>query len=283
MSIGALVAALGNYSVPIKHVGAPVTVRVHRERIVIWRDAERLAEHARAPDGAHRRIVDPAHFAPLFGRKPRGQVMLYREALLGLGAVAQQCLSELSRRQRARLGTEVLAVCALYERCGAAELLAAIELAQAQGAFGASYLGALVSAPVPEPPPPAACLVLPDDVPSQTSGHLDRLIPEDESSSGRDPGSHRSQRPQCRNGRSLSPKYATYGARRLVKSRQRGPRRFQWHRGVPSKRPAGHVRQDFPDGAVDYGHAGVVQDLCLVEYENSTPTDTVTPIPIKPE
>src|SRR5712692_2568791 len=101
VSSGALVAALGNtYSVPIEHVGAPVTVRVHRERIVIWRDAELLAEHARAPDGAHRRVVNPAHFAPLFGRKPRGQVMLYREALLGLGAVAQQYVSELSRRQR---------------------------------------------------------------------------------------------------------------------------------------------------------------------------------------
>jgi transposase len=168
VSSGALVAALGNnYSVPIEHVGAPVTVRIHRERIVIWRDAQLLAEHARAPDGAHDRVVDPAHFAPLFGRKPRGQVMLYREALLGLGPVAQQYVSELSRRQRAHLGTEVLAVYALYERCGAAELLAAMELAQAQGAFGAAYLGALVSAPVPEPAPSAAWLVLPADVPSQ--------------------------------------------------------------------------------------------------------------------
>jgi len=168
VTAGALVAMLGNsYSVPIDHVGAPVTVRVHRERIVIWRDAELLAEHARAPDGAHRRIVDPVHFAPLFGRKPRGQVMLYREALLGLGDVAQQYLSELSRRQRARLGTEVLAVYALYERCGAAELLAAMELAQAQGAFGAAYLGALVSAPVPEPPPPSPAWLLLADLPPQ--------------------------------------------------------------------------------------------------------------------
>jgi hypothetical protein len=55
------------------------------------------------------------------------------------------------------------------ERCGAAKLFAAMELAQAQGAFGAAYLGALVSAPVPEPPPPAPWLVLPDDVPSQLS------------------------------------------------------------------------------------------------------------------
>jgi len=168
VSSGALVAVLGNhYSVPIEHVGAQVTVRIHRQRIVIWHDAEQLAKHTRAPDGAHRRVVNPAHFAPLFGRKPRGQVMLYREALLGLGAIAQQYVSELSRRQRARLGTEILAVYALYERCGAAELLAAMELAQAQGAFGAAYLGALVSAPVSEPlPPPATWLVL-SDVPSQ--------------------------------------------------------------------------------------------------------------------
>jgi hypothetical protein len=167
VSSGALVAVLGNsYSVPIEHVGAPATVRVHRERIVIWRDAELPAEHALAPDGAHRRVVNPAQFAPLFGRKPRGQVMLYREALLGLGGIAQEYLSELSRRQRARLGTEVLAVYAQYERCGAAELLAAMELAHAQGAFGAAYLGALVSAPAPEPPPQAAWLEL-SDVPSQ--------------------------------------------------------------------------------------------------------------------
>jgi transposase len=168
VSSGALVAVLGNtYSVPIEHVGAQVTVRIHPTRIVIWHDVERLAEHARAPDGAHRRVVNPAHFAPLFGRKPRGQVMLYREALLGLGGVAQQYLSELSRRQRARLGPEVLAVYALYERCGAAELLAAMELAQAQGAFGAAYLGALVSAPVAENPPPEATWLVLTDVPSQ--------------------------------------------------------------------------------------------------------------------
>src|SRR6266536_4201198 len=46
VSSGALVAVLGNhYSVPIEHVGASVTVRMHRERIVIWHDMERLAEH----------------------------------------------------------------------------------------------------------------------------------------------------------------------------------------------------------------------------------------------
>src|SRR5260370_27425682 len=46
---------------------------------------ELLAEHARAMDGARRRIVDPAHFAPLFGGKPRGQVMLYPRGTAGPG------------------------------------------------------------------------------------------------------------------------------------------------------------------------------------------------------
>ena len=156
---GALVAVLGNnYSVPIVQVGAPVTVRVHRERIVIWRDAERLAEHARAPDGAHRRVVDPAHFAPLFGRKPRARVMLYREALLELGPIAASYVAELSRRQRARLGEEILGLYELYERHGAGELVAAMTLAATQGAYGLAYLQALIAPPGPAPdgsPPPS--------------------------------------------------------------------------------------------------------------------------------
>ncbi len=153
VSSGAQVAMLGNsYSVPVEHVGAPVKVRVHRRRIVIWRDAELLAEHRRAADGAHRRVIDPAHFAPVFGRKPRARVMLYREVLLELGDVAREYLSELSHRQRSRLGDEALDVYALYERCGAAELLAAMELAHAQGAYGAAYLRTLVTAPNVEPP-----------------------------------------------------------------------------------------------------------------------------------
>lgn len=171
---GALVPMLGNtYSVLVEHVGAPVTVRVHRQRIVIWRDAELLAEHRRAPDGAHRRVIDPAHFAPVFGRKPRARVMLYREVLLELGDVAREFLSELSHRQRSRLADEVLDVYALYERCGAAELLAAMELAHAQGAYGAAYLRALVSAPETGSPSQVIELTL-TDLPSQTE--IDRAL-----------------------------------------------------------------------------------------------------------
>jgi hypothetical protein len=89
---------LGNrYSVPIAHVGAPVAARVHHECVRLWRDGLLLAEHRRRPDGARQRVVDPAHFAPLFPRKPRAQAMLYREVLLDLGGRAPAFLSTTPR------------------------------------------------------------------------------------------------------------------------------------------------------------------------------------------
>jgi len=118
------------YSVPVLHVGAPATIRLHRERVRIWRDTTCIADHPRAPDGAHQRVIDPAHFAPLFAKKPRAQAMLYREVLLALGGVAPTFLSALSQRHRARLTDELVAVYALYERHGATDLLAAMAHAE---------------------------------------------------------------------------------------------------------------------------------------------------------
>jgi transposase len=152
----ALVAVAGNrYSVPVAHVGAPVTVRLHRDRIRIWRDTDCLADHPRAADGARQRVIDPAHFAPLFPAKPRAQVMLYREILLGLGGRAPAFLSELSRRQRTRLRDEILAVYALYEQHGAETLLTAMARADDAGTYQAAALELLVTmAPsLPTPPP----------------------------------------------------------------------------------------------------------------------------------
>jgi transposase len=169
----ALVAVAGNrYSVPVAHVGAPVVVRLHRDRVRLWRDAACVADHPRAPDGAGRRVIDPAHFAPLFPHKPRAQALLYRAVLLALGGHAPAFLAELSRRQRDRLRDELLAVHALYERHGPDELLAAMALADAAGAYSADALALLLAAPrrpMPLPPP----LQLPG-VPSQ--GEVDRLL-----------------------------------------------------------------------------------------------------------
>jgi len=169
----ALVAVGGNrYSVPVAHVGAPVAVRLHRARVRLWRDATCLADHPRAPDGAGRRVLDPAHFAPLFPHKPRAQAMLYRDLLLGLGGRAPAFLAALSRQRRARLHDELLALSALYERHGAAALLAAMARADDAGTHRADALARLLAAPRRDTPP-APALLLPG-VPDQRE--VDRLL-----------------------------------------------------------------------------------------------------------
>ena len=150
---------------PVLHVGAPVTIRLHRERVRIWRDTTCIADHPRAPDGAHRRVIDPAHFAPLFAKKPRAQAMLYREVLIALGGPAPAFLSALSQRHRARLTDELVAVYALYERHGATDLLAAMARAERARAYSADALAVTLLSPG-SAVPPAPALFLPG-VPTQ--------------------------------------------------------------------------------------------------------------------
>jgi hypothetical protein len=75
--------------------------------------------------------------------------MLYRAALLELGAVAHRYVGELSRRRRARLREEILEVYALYQQHGAAAPLGAMERAEHLGAYGAAYPPALAGGPAP--------------------------------------------------------------------------------------------------------------------------------------
>jgi transposase len=169
----ALVAVRGNrYSVPVQHVGAPVIIRVHAERVRLWRDQTLLADHHRAPDGGRQRVVDPRHFAPLFGRKPRAQAMLYRDVLVGLGGRAPAFLGRLCQRHRDRLGHELLALYALYERYGAEELLAAMALADDAGTYEAAALALLLE--IPRPSLAAVAAVTLPGLPSQAE--VDRRL-----------------------------------------------------------------------------------------------------------
>ncbi len=176
VSAEALVAIVGNrYSVPIAHAGAPVTVRLHQERVRIWRDTACIADHPRAPDGGHQRVIDVTHFATLFPTKRRAQVMLYREALLGLGGRAPAFLSELSRRCRAQLAPEILAIYTLYEHHGATAMLAAMELAEQAGTYSAIALATMLQPPAPLPQPSAArSSIALTGMPGQTE--VDRLL-----------------------------------------------------------------------------------------------------------
>ncbi|MCL4508572.1 MAG: IS21 family transposase [Chloroflexi bacterium] len=167
----ALVHVRGNvYSVPVANVGLSVSVRLHRQTIVIWRDTLCLAEHTRAPDGAHRRVIVPEHFSPLFGKKPRARMMLERQALLELGGSATSFVAGLSRRRRDCLGVEISALHELYQRFGQTAFLAATSKAELAGVYRSDYVALMLEAPRPDD---AGELGLPG-VPKQSE--VDRLL-----------------------------------------------------------------------------------------------------------
>jgi transposase len=148
VSAESIVRVHGNsYSVPVEWVGATLTVRMHRDRVTLFHDDQRVAEHARARDGARARAIDPAHFEPILAKKPRARVMLYRQLLLDLGSVSAQYVAELSCRRRHRLADQVITVHALLEQHGREALLEAMGRMAALDAYGAEYLEATLVSP----------------------------------------------------------------------------------------------------------------------------------------
>ena len=165
VSSESLIHLNGNsYSVPVSHVGTTLTVRLHRDHLAIFQNTTTAAQHQRATDGAGMRVIDPAHFEPLFRKKPRAQVMLYRQALLDLDEVAARYVSEVSCRRRDRLGSEVLAIHALLERHGKDALVHAMSRATGWDGYGAEYLEAALASPLPGRP---LFDTLPGDAPGQ--------------------------------------------------------------------------------------------------------------------
>jgi len=68
-----LVAPQSNrYSVPAHLIGRVLTARIHKSRIELFADCERVASHPRHT-GQRARIIDPAHFEAVFARYPSGK------------------------------------------------------------------------------------------------------------------------------------------------------------------------------------------------------------------
>jgi len=143
---GLVAIETNRYSVPAHLMGQALTARIHAERVELFADQERVATHARCT-GQHTRIIDPAHFEAAFKSKPRGRVMVYRDWLCSLSPVVMNYMGELSHKRRTELAEQMLALYELARESGAADFVAALELAVEQQMYGAEYVRALLGLP----------------------------------------------------------------------------------------------------------------------------------------
>ncbi len=141
--------ATNRYSVPAHLVGCALTARIYPERIELFYGTECVASHPRQL-GRHARIIVPEHFEPVFARKPRARVMVYRDWLVGLSPTAAAYVSELCRRRYAELEQQVTALYTLVQQVGKDAFLAALALAAEHEAYGVEYLSALLAQPCPQ-------------------------------------------------------------------------------------------------------------------------------------
>ena len=135
----------------MEYRGQPVAVRLHEQRVKIYAQDQLIADHPRCFE-RRRQILDPAHFAAVLQKKPRGKVMLYRQQLLDLGEPVRSYVTEVCYRYRTNFGEHVLTLHALWQEWGTAAFTAAIQAARAAEAFGAEYVTALLEPPAEESP-----------------------------------------------------------------------------------------------------------------------------------
>jgi transposase len=128
------------YSTPAGWIGQTVTVKVHRQAVVLHYQGEAL-RHPRVPENGRYSLLSE-HQAALFV-KPRGEVMAKRQILMDLSKEAEAFFTELvHRRPQTWRRHDLPRLWALYEAWGARRVREAFARCVAQGAIGAEYLEA---------------------------------------------------------------------------------------------------------------------------------------------
>lgn len=161
--------ATNRYSVPAHLVSCALIARLFATRIELFQGTDRVAVHPRQ-FGRNARVIVPEHFEPVFAHKPRARVMVYRDWLVGLSAVAADYVSQVCRKRYAEMDAQMLALYQLAQQLGRAAFLAALELAHTQQTFGAEYVQALATTRLSLTPPPSATTLLarfPESVPQR--------------------------------------------------------------------------------------------------------------------
>ncbi len=95
------------YSVPVGYVGRTLTVRIRKTGIDFYDGSELAASHRRVA-ASKKPVIIPEHFEPVFRKKPRGRVMIYRDYLMSLDRSIEGYIGELCRRFRSSFDCHIL-------------------------------------------------------------------------------------------------------------------------------------------------------------------------------
>lgn len=155
-----LVHTDGNrYSVPVAYALQPLLARVRRDWIEFYAAEKLVARHQRVCGKQRHAVRVPEHYEALFKKKPRAQVMLYRDHLMLLDRSIQSYVEALCCRNRAKFGPCIKQMYELLQQYGAESLGAACAVASEHCCYGSDYLAALLQQPRSGPSQPS--LVVP--------------------------------------------------------------------------------------------------------------------------
>jgi transposase len=131
------------YSTPSGWKGQTVTVKVHREVVVLHYQGESV-RHPRIPTNGKYSLL-PEHRPALFV-KPRGKIMAQRQILMDLCPAGEAFFTELvHRRPRSWRSEDLPVVWELFEQVGEERLREAFGACVRQGAIGSEYLAAFLT------------------------------------------------------------------------------------------------------------------------------------------
>lgn len=141
------------YSVPVDHAHRNVMVKAYVDRVEIWRDGAKVAEHRRSyVKGGE--TYELAHYLPLLARKP-GAIPLARPVRSSeVAAVIQQFHRGLQGRVQ-RPATEMARIMELMRQAGIEVVGRALELAVRRGCFTYDAVACITRALTEDPEPPA--------------------------------------------------------------------------------------------------------------------------------
>ncbi|MBS3789193.1 IS21 family transposase [Candidatus Bipolaricaulota bacterium] len=127
------------YSVPVELIGKTVETRIHPDRVRIYHENDLVADHPRS-SGRKERVREPDHYEHTFKKKPRAQVMLYREKLLSLNHGISDYVEKVVRKNVANQRPHVVGIYDLLEEHGKEKLAELCRKCADRNLYGIDYL-----------------------------------------------------------------------------------------------------------------------------------------------